>query len=299
MSDRMHLLLPLLSSVLYVFGALWVRRAADLGAGVWRTTFVANVFSAVLFAPVALLGGPGQPLAMLWQPAVLAAVLVLGQTLGFLALSRGDVTVATPVLGAKSVMVAALTVGLLGLPVPARLWVAAGLSTGAIAVLSWSGWSGGRGGGRGVGFGLGAGLAAALAFALFDVLVQKWAPAWGAGRLLPLVMALAAAGSLGMIPLFREPLARIARPAWGPLAMGSVCIAVQGILLIGTVAVYGDATAVNVVYSARSLWTVLAVWAVGHWFRNSEQELGGRVLGRRLLGALLMTVAVVLATVGG
>lgn len=291
----MHLLLPLFSSVLYVFGALWVRRAADLGVGVWRTTFVANVFSAVLFAPLAVLGGPGQPLAMLWQPAVLAAVLVLGQTLGFLALSRGDVTVATPVLGAKTVMVAALTVGLLGLEVPARLWVAAGLSTGAIAVLSWSG----RGSGRGVRFGLGAGLAAALAFALFDVLVQKWAPAWGAGRLLPLVMALAGAGSLGMIPLFREPLARIARPAWGPLAMGSVCIAVQGILLIGTVAVYGDATAVNVVYSARSLWTVLAVWGVGHWFRNSEQGLGGRVLGRRLVGALLMTVAVVLATVGG
>jgi hypothetical protein len=42
---------------------------------------------------------------------------------------------------------------------------------------------------------------------------------------------------------------------------------------------------------------VLLVWWIGHWFRNDEQQLGGRVLGGRLAGAVLMAVAVVLAVI--
>lgn len=290
-SGRAHLLLPLASSLIYVVGALLVRRAADLGVGVWRTTFVANVLSAILFLPLTLLGGPGQPIAQAWQPAVLALLLVLGQGLGFYALSRGDVTVTTPVLGAKTVMVAVLTSLILAIPVPLPLWIAAALSTGAIVLLNWMG----GGGHQRVGLSVGGGLGAATAFALFDVLVQKWAPAWGPGRLVPLVMGLGAVFSVVLVPFFHEPLWRIPRAAWLPLLGGSACISAQGILLITTIAVFGDAAAVNVVYSARSLWMVVAVWAIGHWFRNPEQNLGGRILGGRLAGAVLMMAAVLLA----
>lgn len=293
MADRYHLALPLMSSVIYVFGSLWVRRAADLGVGVWRTTFVSNAISALFFAPLALFGGSGQPLDRLWQPAALAILLVAGQLLGFLALTRGDVTVATPVLGAKTIMVALLTTAILGTPVSMRLWCAAILSSGAITLLSRTG----GGAHRRVGLTVGTGLAAAAVFALFDVCVQKWAPAWGPGRLLPLVMGFGALFSVAFVPHFRQPLRQIPRPAWRPLIAGSMCISVQGILLISTVAFFGDATSVNIVYSVRSLWTVVAVWWIGHWFRNAEQHLGRRVLGWRLLGAALMSAAVVLAVV--
>jgi drug/metabolite transporter (DMT)-like permease len=283
--------LPLASSIIYVWSALLVRQAADLGVGIWRTTFVANALSALLFVPLLFLGGPGQPLHLLWQPALLALLLVCGQTLGFVALTRGDVTVATPVLGIKTVLVAALTAWLLAADPSTELWVAAGLSSGAIALLSF----GPATRHRRVGLSIVSAFAAAAIFALFDVLVQKWSPAWGAGRLIPLVMTVGALFSVGFVPLFREPLSAIHRSAWKPLLGGALCGSVQGILLITTIAVFGDATAVNIVYATRSLWIVIAVWWVGHWFDNTERLLGRRVLTWRLTGALLMTAAVLLA----
>jgi drug/metabolite transporter (DMT)-like permease len=277
--------------MIYVLGALWVRRSADLGVGVWRATFVANALSALFFSPLLLLGGPGQPLSLLWQPSALAALLVTGQLLGFVALTRGDVTVATPVLGLKTVIVASLTALILADAIPRRVWFAAVLSSSAIALLSVG--HGGRH--RRVAMSLIAGGSAAVVFALFDVLVQKWSPQWGAGRLVPLVMAFSGVFSLSFVPMFNAPLSQIPRPALKPLLTGACCVAIQGIMLIMTIAAFGDVTAVNIVYATRSLWTVLIVWIAGHWFHNAEQRLGANVLTWRLIGAALMTAAVVLA----
>jgi drug/metabolite transporter (DMT)-like permease len=290
-SGRLYLLLPLASSIIYVLSALLVRQAADMGVGVWRTTFVNNALSAALFVPLLLLGGPGQPLHAVWQPAVLALLLITGQTLGFLALTRGDVTVATPAMGLKTVMVAMMTVLILAVQPSTRLWIAASLSSGAIALLSL----GPAARHRRVGLSIAAGAAAAMVFAVFDVLVQKWSPAWGAGRLIPLVMTLGAFFSVAFVPFFREPLRAIPRAAWRPLLSGAFCGSIQGILLITTIAIFGDATSVNIVYATRSLWIVIAVWSVGHWFDNTERLLGMRVLGWRMGGALLMTAAVLMA----
>ncbi len=285
------MLLPLASSVIFVFGALLIRRAADLGVGVWRATFVGNAMSAVFFAPLMLLGGPGQPLSQWWQPVTLAALLVIGQLTSFFAMARGDVTVATPVFGMKTVIVGMLTVVLLGIPLSARLWTAAILSSTSIVLLTLSP-GGSR---RRIGASLVGGLTAASFFALFDVLVQKWAPRWGAGRLVPMVAILAALMSVAFVPMFSAPLSRIPRAALKPLLGGSVFVSMQAIMLIMSVAVFGDATSVNIVYATRSMWTVVAVWWIGHWFRSTEQGLGLKVLSWRLAGAGLMTVAVVLA----
>ena len=67
----------------------------------------------------------------------------------------------------------------------------------------------------------------------------------------------------------------------------------QAISLVTSVALFGDATSINVIYNARGLWSVLAVWLIGHWFQNTEQNLGGEVMGMRLAGAAMMTVAIV------
>ncbi|HVJ67798.1 MAG TPA: hypothetical protein VM510_07440, partial [Caulifigura sp.] len=57
--------------------------------------------------------------------------------------------------------------------------------------------------------------------------------------------------------------------------------------------VWGHATTANVLYSARGMWSVLIVWLVGHWFGNREQSLGRGIFLARLLGAALMTAAVI------
>jgi drug/metabolite transporter (DMT)-like permease len=136
-APAISLLLPLASAMLYVIGALLMRRAADFGVGFWRTTFVANLICAAVFSPLLLLGGTFHS-ELLWQPATVALLFAMGSILNFISLDRGDVSSATPVLGIKIVLVALFTTLLLGHSVTPRLWTAAVLSTLAIALLNWT-----------------------------------------------------------------------------------------------------------------------------------------------------------------
>ena len=285
------IVLPLLAAFVFTISALLLKRASALGAGLWRTAFVCNCISAVLFSSLLAFGGPPVRVGMLWQPFCIALCLFAGLLGQFLALEKGDVSVAVPVLGLKVVAVALLTPLLTSDRTDARLWVAVLLSAVGIVVLNRK-----QAGRRphNVGITLLAAGFAAGSFATFDVLVQKWGPAWGVGRLLPIVFAMNGVLSLVLIPKFREPLSALPRAAWKWLVPACCLLTLQSVFFIGTLAVYGKATIANVIYSARGLLSVILVWLVGHWFSNAEQDLGRRTLAWRLLGATLMLSAIIL-----
>ena len=283
------LIFPLTSALLYVIGALLLRRAADFGVGFWRTTFVANVICAAAFSGLLLFGGKFHG-ELLWQPAVVAVLFMVGSVMNFISLDRGDVSLATPILGIKIILVAIFTSVILGQTGTPQLWAAAALSTLAIALLNWS---------RGshhhhVTLTILAAGGSAASFALFDVLVQKWSPVWGVGRFPPTMLGFVAIFSCGAIPQFPGPLTAISGRAWPWLLSGSVVLAAQSVVFVSAVAHFGNATAANVVYSSRGLWSVVLVWMIGHWFGNTEHQLGSGILRWRLIGAILMLFAIIL-----
>src|SRR5687768_15120361 len=286
----LHLLFPLASSVLYVAAALSLKRASEGGAGIWRSTFVLNLGAAACFS-VLLLGPGGPGPTPLWQPAVIALLFFAGQALTMIALNRGDVSVATPVMGLKVVFVTIFVTLIVGDRMLIDYWVSAAMSAAGIALLNLGG--GGRH--HHVAMTVGTSLAAAACYAMFDVLVRKWAGAWGVGRLLPAVMACAAVMSLALLPAMEGPLWRTPRTARGPLLLGTVFLGVQAVLLVRTLGLYPDTTRINVIYNTRGLWSVLAVWMVGHWWGNTERHAGRAVLLWRLAGAALMLGAIVIA----
>lgn len=285
-----HLLFPLAASIAYVFAMLCFKRSGDWGIGVWRTAFASNVAIGLAFAPLWLLGGHPQPAALLWQPLLVALLFLAGQVFSFLSLHYGDVSVGTPVMGLKIVLVALGSALLLPDPIPLRWWIAAVLGTVAIFLLSRGESRPRHAVGRTV---LSAALAAA-SFALFDVLVQKWSPAWGVGRFLPLTCGAVALLSFAFFPLFNAPLRAIPRPAWRWLGGGSLLLALQSSMFVYSIGAFGDATVMNIVYSSRGLWSVIAVWLIGHWFANEEQTLSPAILRSRLTGAALILAAITL-----
>ncbi len=288
----MRLFLPLISAIAYVVGALLLKRASDLGAGVWRTARITNYLTALASLVLIVFGGVIPASAEWWHAPFAALLFYGGQILTLLALNTGDVSVATPVLGLKIVLVAVLVTVLIGDPISARLWTAAALSSVAIALLNLSpGHSHRR-----VGTTIALSALGATSYACFDVLVQKWSPAWGTGSFLPIVMTCAALYSL---PLRRfDAAVRTPGPsdrAYMPwLLAGATCFAVQGLTFITSVSIYRHATVANVLYSSRGLWSVVAVWAIGHWFENREQHLGAKVLAWRFIGAILLMAAILM-----
>ncbi len=130
------LLLPLACALLYVVAALAIKRAAAFGVGVWRTNFVSNWAIVLLFLPVWFARGHAfAHVADYARPAATALLFFGGQAFTFLALNRGDVSVTTPVMGLKVVLVALFSSLLRVGSVPLRWWIAAALSTMAIALL--------------------------------------------------------------------------------------------------------------------------------------------------------------------
>ncbi|HET9467524.1 MAG TPA: hypothetical protein VFO48_03890 [Vicinamibacterales bacterium] len=280
--------------MVYVMGALLLKRASDLGADVWRTTRIINYASAAASLALLPLGGHIPAASSWWQPPAAAILFFAGQVFTLLALNTGDVSVATPVLGIKILLVALLTTVLIGDPLGARLWTAAGLSTLAIALLNID---------RGhphsrVGRTIVLAALGAAAYASFDVIIQKFSSTWGTGRILPIVMVIGAVYSIPLRYFSRAEVSRradlqVSPRAYRPwLFAGAACFAVQGLMFITTISIWRQATTANILYSSRGLWSVVGVWAIGHWFVNREQHLGAKVLVWRLLGAVLMMAAI-------
>jgi drug/metabolite transporter (DMT)-like permease len=294
MRFHLSLLLPLACALIYVVAALAVKRASAFGVGVWRTSFLSNWAITLTFVPVWVWHGSQFPHPVdYWRPAVTAGLFFGGQAFTFLALSRGDVSVTTPVMGTKVILVALFSSLLRVGVVPLRWWVAAMLTTLAIALLHAG--EGTRR--RNVGETALLAFCSAASFSLSDVLLQKWLPHWGMSNFLPPMFLAVGLLSFSYRPFFSAPLRALDAAAWRWVAPGALLMALNNAGVVLALVVVGSATAVNIVYSVRGLFSVLAVWSIGHWFASEEQHLGGRVLRLRFVGAMLMVAAIVLVLI--
>lgn len=289
-----HLGLPLIAAILFVIGLIFVKRASLDGVNPWTVTFLSNLWAALVFSSLWILGGPGQPWYMLWQPFIIATLYVMGLVGTFNAVEHGDVSIATPVFGVKVLFVAILATFFGGQTLPLLVWGAAALAVIGIITIQWTG--GGQP--KRIFYTIFFAIFAAMSFATFDVLVQNWAPAWGAGRFLPHVYWFVGLYSVVFLPFIqKEKLVR--KEIRVSLYLGALLIACQAIFIVFTLSTFGDATRVNVMYATRGLWGVLFAWGVAKIWGGAEAHVPRRLMFIRLFGAVLLTLAVILAITAG
>lgn len=292
------ILIPLLCAMLYPLATLVIKRGMDNGADLWGSLMVNYWTMALVFLLVIPLEARPVPWELWWQPALVGLLSFAGQGFGFKAISTGDLTIATPAMGSKVLLVAFLTETLLGQHVPFGWWVAAALSFAAIFLLQAGagGPAGASARGRHGGTALVFSLLAAASFALGDVLIQRWSPGWGVFHFVPAFAATTALLSLGLIPWVRRPALRFGAQGWAWTLPGTVIMALQSLGLTVVIGLFGKATLANIVFSSRGLWNFVMIWFLGHLFGNREREAGPKVMAARLVGATLMFAAVILAT---
>jgi drug/metabolite transporter (DMT)-like permease len=282
-----QILIPLVAAFLYALATIFLKRALQDGTGSWRVTFVSNMVMALGYQVCWLVHK--QPFSGIcaFHAALAACAFFSGQVFTFLALKRGDVSLATPILGTKVIWVAAFSVLLIGRALPPLIWVAVFLTALGTAVL---GCQPGRHPSR-VALSIGTALATSCSFGLTDVLVMKYAPAWGFGSFIPTMFAVVGLLSLGFLPILDGK-------GWAPvwLGTGSAILAVQALGMAFAISTFGHVTTVNIAYSSRGLWSVVLIWLVGHWFGNTERDQGSRTMLLRLAGAALLVTAIFIAS---
>jgi drug/metabolite transporter (DMT)-like permease len=289
------LLLPAGSAVLYVVAAFLLKQAIGLGAGQAQVNLFANVFAGVLFLPLAAFAGEVD-WSLAWMPLVAGATFFLGQFFTFSALRHGDVSVATPLLGMKVLFIAVVSWLVFGEELAVKWW--AGAAASSFGVILVTGATLGTLVPRLLRADALMSLAAAAAFAVTDVLVRQWAGRFGIAAFIPLMFGEVALLSLVMfLPRGGLRLFRPTRAALMPLTVGSVALSVQALGMALALGLYGNATAVNIVYSARSVWSVILAWLLARHFTTVDSVQEPAVVRRRLAGSILLFAAVVLVLI--
>ena len=293
MEFPVYLLLPFLSSIIYAFSAVIFKKVLDAGTDPWFINFLSNAATCVLALP--LLFADPMPLGAmpLARPLIAGVIFMVGQMASVLALKQGDVSVATPLLGMKVLLVALFTVTVLHQPVSPGLWAAAFMAAFAFVLLR-----GPQGGSRSnfmstVLYSL----LCAASFALCDILIQKWAPSCGSGKFLTLMFIIIAVLSLVFVPIFRAGPLSYSLKTWKWLGWGILFIALQAIGMGIALSYFGNATATNIVFSSRGIWSVLIVWRLGALFGNKEKDAGKKTMVARLAGSTLLFAAIVLVII--
>lgn len=287
------LILPLGLGLMYSLAALAFKRAMEEEIDIWRIIFFSNLATGILLIPLLLFVNKPHAAASFYQPILAGLVFFAGIVLNISAIHRGDVSVATPVLGTKVLFVAFFTVVVLGEAVFPPLWVATILVVVSFKLL------------RGFGDRPAArfwptvllALGSSAAFALCDVFFQAWARFWGIGLFIPIVFTIVLILSFGLRYGFPEKTGSFSTVARRWLITGCILNALQtlGMLIcVGFFRHANAATAVNIVYNSRGIWSVLLVWLVGHWFGNIERKQGARIMMPRLAGAVLLLGAIII-----
>lgn len=134
----MPLALPLLASFLYAVGSWSLKLGLRRGSGSREVTALSNLAMAGWSAPLVFFF-PGQFHMEGFVGAALAgAALFAGRVCAIRALSRGDLSHATPILGTKTVFVALLSAIFLREKISAGLMGGALLTSLSVALLSWT-----------------------------------------------------------------------------------------------------------------------------------------------------------------
>ena len=290
-------LLPLGAGFGYACGAIAIKRSLAAGlSGAW-VNLVCNTIMALAFQWLWLLPSARDTPFLPLGPVVCGFLFFLGQICTFRAIATGDVSVFTPMLGTKVVLVALFSVFLLGMPLPSAWWGASFLATSGIALISYSPGGSHRKLLQAIAWSLGA----AALFALTDVLVQSWVPRVGYAHFAPVMFGVAGICSFFYLPslLSRSP-HRISGGLSAPgallwLVAGALLLAIQSLGMYSAIGLYGSATLTNILYGSRCLWSVILVWALGSRISSGTSDEGGTgVMFRRMVGGLLLLAAMTL-----
>ncbi|MBR4596780.1 MAG: hypothetical protein IKO42_00045 [Opitutales bacterium] len=282
-------LLPIIAAAMYCISVMLVKSSAKRRALSGASILVMNnLLAGLVFVPQIFLAGDMPGLGAAWQPMLAGAFCAAGNIATFICAERGEVSLMTPIMGVKILIVILLARILLNESLPSSTTLAGAVCCAAVLLMGWRKNSLKSGSAKAT---IALALAACSFYAACDVLLQKFSPNFEKGQLLGLMCA---ALPLSIIPLMPRFFREIARARRSELAFGFLSAALMtGEMFLMVLAITGSvgASLCNILYNTRGVMAVALVYIGGAKF-ESVHELDRSAAARRLAGSLMILAAV-------
>lgn len=287
-------IIALICGLVVTIASLFVKRATAEGAGVTRILFITNWLFLLGLLPVLFTDATVLDASRWWAPVLAGSCAFLGGVCILSGIRAGEISIQTPLMGTKVIFVATYSVMLSPMTIPLCWWIGAFLTFFAVLILGFSDLFKKKVSLEGILYAL---MSCGL-YAFTDVLAATQGPLFGRGMFIFYTVGSMALLSLTLIPFFKKSLWSISKTTWIWCLLGGGLLALQHLGLLYSLSTYGQATAINILYSTRGIWGIVLVWFVGHWFGNKEKHVGGPVILRRLIGASLLMMAIIIVLTG-
>lgn len=282
--------LALTAGAVYALSAIFSKRALDCGAGTFRSLVWSNWAITVCFIPYPFLAGTPITWVDVKLGGAVGILFFFAQLACFIALKRGDASIVTSVMGSKSLFVA-LSIVLLGFQenFPAKLWISAGLSGVAVALLGWPSKAH-----KPSLLSLGLAIFTAASFGLVDALVDQFTERGNPYNILFVMVATLGLFSFPVIPLCQGKFMEWRGDADKWLLWGSVLVAGQAVLMSFAIGFYDVPAEANILYASRGLWSIVFAMLLGKVIGLTDGARDRGVATRRIIGASLLISGILL-----
>jgi drug/metabolite transporter (DMT)-like permease len=285
-----HYIVVLGCGVVYAFSAVAAKRALEKGAGAMQLASASALAMPLSFLPLLLMQPEVPDWSQIHWPLLTGVIAATALVMIYIGFRLGDVSVQGPLAGTKSLFVAVYSGIFLAGGIPWQWWVGAVLTTIGIAWIGLPELRRSRGH-------MGAVFLALISCAIFgatDLMVQELGQRFGQRPFVMTVFCVKGALIALVLRLMGTSLLKVPAGARTWLAVSALLLGAQAAGFVLMLAEYGDASALNILYGTRGLWTIAVVWIFGRHMGAQERSRGKKILLHRLCGALVLFAAVVL-----
>lgn len=283
---------PFIAAVFYCGSVMLVKYASQSQTLSGLSMLVMNnLLSGIVFIPAIFFETDFPDISIIWQPIIASIFCAIGNIATFTCAERGEVSLMTPLMGIKTLMVVMFARVFLDINLPHTITVAGIICCVAVFIMSFSINSLRS---KKLGVTILLAMIACISYALCDVFIQKYAPNFTRNTMLSLTSV---AMPLSIIPLLPKFFKEVSISDKKTLFLGggsAVLMIVEMYLMFISISGELGASLCNILYNTRGLLSVILIYFVGKRFVKLR-ELSNASAIQRSVGAIMILIAVIIA----
>ncbi len=280
---------PFIAAALYCVSVIFVKFASRnrelSGISVLVMT---NLLSGLVFIPQIFFESQLPPMSIIWQPLIASAFCAVGNIATFICAEKGEISLMTPIMGIKILIVIMLARLFLDIDLPHAITISGAICCVAIFIMGYSRDSLNS---KKLLLTFFLAITACASYAACDILMQKYAHNFTRGAMLSLTTIMIPLSIIPLIPRFAREV-RLASYTTISIGFASATFMVVEMYMM-FLSITGEVGAplCNILYNTRGLMAITFVYFLGKRFA-SLRELSNASATQRAVGATMILIAV-------